>query len=147
MATASTPSSRASLLAGLRTGGVRSASQPHQVPHTAALTGSFSVPRLATTSHPSNPFPEEEEDNELAEMAAHNLTFNGHNFNGGIPMTAAVDGSVNNFQQQQQQLILRQLAAQRAAMGGTIPYAVNGDQTEMQAQMMQMEMLKYQVCN
>ena len=62
-------------------------------------------------------------------------------------MTAAVDGSVNSFQQQQQQLILRQLAAQRAAMSGNMPYAVNGDQSEMQAQMMQMEMLKYQVCN
>lgn len=151
MATTSTPSSRASLLSGLRTGGVRSASQPHQVPHSAALTGSLSVPRLTSTSHPSNPFPEEKDDNELAEMAAHSLSFNGHSynghFNGGIPMTAAVDGSVNSFQQQQQQLILRQLAAQRAAMSGNMPYAVNGDQSEMQAQMMQMEMLKYQVCN
>ena len=149
MATATTPNSRASLLAGLRTGGVRSASQPHQVPHTAALSGSFSTPRFASTSHPSNPFPEEEEEgNELADMTAHSLNFNGTNFNirQGIPMTAAADGAVHNFQQQQQQLILRQLAAQRAAMSGGIPYPVNGEQTEMQAQMMQMEMLKYQVC-
>jgi hypothetical protein len=148
MATATTPNSRASLLAGLRTGGVRSTSQPYQVPHTAALTGSFSAPRFASTSHPSNPFPEEDEDDELADIAAHSLSFNGTSFNGrqGIPMTAAADGSAHNFQQQQQQLIMRQLAAQRAAMGAGMSYPGNGDQTEMQAQMMQMEMLKYQVC-
>jgi hypothetical protein len=146
MATASTPNPRASLLSGLRTGGVRSASQP-QVPHTAAITGSFSVPRLASNSHPSTSFPEErDEEDELSDIAAHSLSFNGHNFNSRqVPLTAAADGSVNNFQQQQQQLIMRQLAAQRASMAGGMPYAANGDQTEMQAQMMQMEMLKYQV--
>lgn len=148
MATTSTPNPRASLLAGLRTGGVRSASQPHQVPHTAAPAGTFNVPRFASVSHPSNPFPEEEEDDDqLADMATQSLGFNGNNFNGrqGIPMTAgAADSTVNKFQQQQQQLMLRQLAAQRAAMGGGMPYSVNGDQAEMQAQMMQMEMLKYQ---
>ncbi|KAF8520114.1 hypothetical protein JB92DRAFT_3082178 [Gautieria morchelliformis] len=143
MATASTPNPRASLLAGLRTGGVRSASQP-QVPHTAAITGSFSVPRISN-SHPSNSFPEEEEEDELSDIAAHSLSFNGHNFNSRqVPLTAAADGSVNNFQQQQQQLIMRQLAVQRASMSGGMPYATNADQTEMQAQMMQMEMLKYQ---
>lgn len=147
MAAATTPNSRASLLAGLRTGGVRSTSQPHQAPHTAALTGSFSLPRFTSTAHQSTPFPEEDEDDDLADMAAHSLSFNGTNYNGrqGIPMTAAADGSAHNFQQQQQQLIMRQLAAQRAAMGGGMSYPVNGDQTEMQAQMMQMEMLKYQV--
>ncbi|KAF8592518.1 hypothetical protein K439DRAFT_1610304 [Ramaria rubella] len=146
MATASTPNHRASLLSGLRTGGVRSASQP-QVPHTAAPTGSFNTPRFASVSHPSNSFPEEDdEDTQLADMVNHNLNLSNFNARQGIPMTASVaDGAVNKFQQQQQkQLILRQLAAQRAALNGGMSYAVNGDQAEMQAQMMQMEMLKYQ---
>ena len=52
--------SRASLLSGLRTGGVRSASQPSIVPHTAAIGGSFNVPRFASFSQQH--FPEEDDD-------------------------------------------------------------------------------------
>lgn len=144
MATATTPNPRASLLAGLRTGGVRSASQPHHIPHTAAPGGSFNVPRFASASHPSNQFPEEDDENDqIMELAPH-PSGNMHGRQ-GIPMTAsAADGAINKFQEQQQQLMLRQLAAQRAAIGGGIPYP-DGDHAEMQAQMMQMEMLKYQV--
>ncbi|KAF8528887.1 hypothetical protein BU17DRAFT_36758 [Hysterangium stoloniferum] len=146
MATSSTPNNRASLLSGLRTGGVRSASQPHQVPHTAAPAGTFNVPRFPSANHPSNQFPEEdEEDDQLANMAAQSLNFNGY-LRHGIPMTAgAVDNSVNMFhqQQQQQQFLARQYAAQRAAIGNGGIYQT-GDQHEMQTQMMQMELLKYQ---
>ena len=47
MAASPAPNSRASLLAGLRTGGVRSVSGP--VPHTASPAGTFNVPRYAPT--------------------------------------------------------------------------------------------------
>jgi len=146
MAAPSAPSNRASLLAGLRTGGVRSASQPLQVPHTAAPTGSFNIPRFASATHSSNHFLEEnEDDDQLAELAAQNLTFQHNHRQSTIPMTAsAADGTMNMFQQQQQQLLLRQLAVQRAAMGAGAMYTGQDEQAEMQAQMMQMELLKFQ---
>ncbi|KIJ56511.1 hypothetical protein M422DRAFT_40137 [Sphaerobolus stellatus SS14] len=141
MATPSAPSNRASLLAGLRTGGVRSVSQPHQLPHTAAPTGSFHIPRYVSANHSANYFPEEDdEDDELAELAAQNLNIHHNPRHGGIPMTAGAADGAMMYQQQQQQLLLRQFAAQRAATGsGMYP-----DQAEMQAQMMQMELLKFQ---
>ncbi|KAF5363902.1 hypothetical protein D9756_000863 [Leucocoprinus leucothites] len=90
----STQYNRASLLNGLRTGGVRSASA--NIPHTAAPGATtFNVSRYPAQSHPTNIFPEEEED-QLAEMPQH--VFNNRNF----PMTAAVDGK-NHFSQQQAQ--------------------------------------------
>lgn len=140
MANPSAPSNRAFLLAGLRTGGVRSVSQPLQAPHTAAPTGSFNIPRFASASHPSNPFPEEDEDvDQLAEMAGQTLNFNYNARNAGIPMTAGItDGVMGAYQQQ---LLLQQLAAQRAFNG---VYSLRGEQSEMQSQMMQMELLKYQ---
>lgn len=141
MANPSAPSNRAFLLAGLRTGGVRSVSQPLQAPHTAAPTGSFNIPRFASASHPSNSFPEEDEDvDQLAEMAGQTLNFNHNARNAGIPMTAGIaDGVMGAYQQQ---LLLQQLAAQRAFNG---VYSLRGEQSEMQSQMMQMELLKYQV--
>lgn len=140
MANPSAPSNRAFLLAGLRTGGVRSVSQPLQVPHTAAPAGSFNVPRFASASHPSNPFPEEDEDvDQLAEMAGQTLNFNPNVRNAGVPMTAGItDGLMSTYQQQ---LLLRQLAAQRAFNG---VYSLSEEQSEMQSQMMQMELLRYQ---
>jgi hypothetical protein len=49
------PTTRASLLAGLRTGGVRSASSPlANIPHTAAPSGSFNIPRSSSTDFPSS---------------------------------------------------------------------------------------------
>ncbi|KAJ6539151.1 hypothetical protein B0H19DRAFT_1177379 [Mycena capillaripes] len=95
MATAS-PNPRASLLSGLRTGGVRSSSA--SVPHTAAPGGSFNVPRFASQLHTSI-FPEEDDD-QIVDVPAQNVFTNhqGHR----IPMTAAVDGPDNRFTQQQQ---------------------------------------------
>lgn len=143
----SAPSSRASLLAGLRTGGVRSASQP-AVPQTAAPGGSFNVPRLASFS--GQHIPEDEAD-ELADMVSHNL-----HLNGGRrmmqPMTAsAADGMGNRFQMQQQQAVLLQMAAQRAALNGIPLGGMNGmgvdpvqAQAQLQMQVMQMEIMKLQ---
>ncbi|KAF7320245.1 hypothetical protein MKEN_00809100 [Mycena kentingensis (nom. inval.)] len=70
---------RASLLAGLRTGGVRSA-----VPHTAAPGGAFNIPRIGL---------------QPAEDDAQYLQFPHQANNRPIPQTAAVDGGF--FQQQQ----------------------------------------------
>jgi len=95
MATAS-PNSRASLLSGLRTGGVRSTSAT--VPHTAAPGGSFNIPRFASQLH-SSVFPEEEDD-QILEVPAQTV-FANHQAS-RMPMTAAVDGPDNRFTQQQQ---------------------------------------------
>ncbi|KAF7355141.1 hypothetical protein MSAN_01429800 [Mycena sanguinolenta] len=94
MATAS-PNSRASLLSGLRTGGVRSTSAT--VPHTAAPGGSFNVPRFASQLH-SSVFPEEDDD-QIVDVPDQPVFANrqGHR----VPMTAAVDGPDNRFAQQQ----------------------------------------------
>ena len=60
MAATPAPNPRASLLAGLRTGGVRSSSGP--VPHTAAPAGTFNIPRIVTPNQEDNYYPPEEED-------------------------------------------------------------------------------------
>ncbi|KAL4241278.1 hypothetical protein ABKN59_000224 [Abortiporus biennis] len=98
MATTSAPNPRASLLAGLRTGGVRSASG--NVPHTAAPGATFNVPRYAPTNNDS--YYLQEEQDELADMMAQNLYIKQtSNRMQQAPMTAAVDGTANRFAHQQ----------------------------------------------
>jgi len=137
--------SRASLLAGLRTGGVRSATQP-TVPQTAAPGGSFNVPRFA--SYSAQHIPEEEAD-ELADMVSHTMHLNGSRRMHQPVTASAADGVGNRFQQQQQAALLRQFAVQRAAMNGMSVGAMGVDpqlqaQAQLQMQVMQMEMLKLQ---
>ena len=123
---------RASLLDGLRTGGVRSASNPMaNVPHTAAPGGSFNISRHVSTGY-IDPIVREEED-ELADMVTQNLYINGSQHRYQQPMTAAVDGATNRFAQQQ-------------LMGVSGGYM--DPQAQMQAlqlQMMQMEIARLQV--
>lgn len=95
--TTASPNPRASLLSGLRTGGVRSTSS--SVPHTAAPGGSFNVPRFASQLH-SSVFPEEDDDQNAA-VPSQNV-FANHSAP-RMPMTAAVDGPDNRFTHQQQQ--------------------------------------------
>jgi hypothetical protein len=137
MSTAPAPNPRASLLAGLRTGGVRSVSAT--VPHTAAPTGSFSVPRFPPQQHPS--YYSDEEDDQLADMPAQAL-FAPQN-NTRMPMTAAVDGSANRFAHQQ--------TAQRGMNPNSVPFSpgFNPNQNQMvdptfQMQMMQLELMRIQ---
>ena len=99
MAATPAPNPRASLLAGLRTGGVRSASGP--VPHTAAPAGTFNIPRIVTPNQKDNYYPPEEED-ELSNMMSQNLYIQNARSR-QAPVTAAVDGIPNRFLQQQQQ--------------------------------------------
>ncbi|GJE84616.1 hypothetical protein PsYK624_006920 [Phanerochaete sordida] len=136
MATTPAPNNRAALLAGLRTGGVRSVSGPvGNVPHTAAPAGTFNIPRYSPPVH-GGAFPEEED--EFADLVSQNLY--SHNNMSHMqqqqqqhPMTAAVDGAVNRFAQQQLM----------GANGG----AYMDPQVQMQAlqlQMMQMEIARLQ---
>jgi hypothetical protein len=137
MATAPTP--RASLLAGLRTGGVRSAST--SIPHTAAPTGSFNIPRFASQHQPPA-FLEEDEDH-LAEMPSQSMFTTHHSGNRTLPMTAAVDGPNNRFAQQM---------GQRGLNPNSVPFSpaafnanVIGQQNNVQNQALQMQMLQLEV--
>ena len=130
--TTANSNNRASLLAGLRTGGVRSSSA--NVPHTAAPAGSFNIPRF-TSQHSTNIFPEEEEEDQLAEMPQQNM-FIPRN----APMTAAVDGPNNRFSHQQ---------APRGMNPNSIPFSPGFapnmmPQAQMQIQMLQFEMMRIQ---
>ena len=134
MATTPAPNNRAALLAGLRTGGVRSASGPvGNVPHTAAPAGTFNIPRY---SSPVQAATFHEEDDELADLVSQQMYLQQNNMNHmQHPMTAAVDGAANRFAQQQM-----------LNMNGG---AYMDPQVQMQAlqlQMMQMEIARLQVC-
>jgi len=130
--TTANPNNRASLLAGLRTGGVRSSSL--NVPHTAAPSGSFNVSRYQHQHHhPTNVFPEEEED-QLAEIPQQSV------YNRNIPMTAAVDGPNNRFANHQ---------ATRGMNPNSMPFSPGFTpnmmaQPQMQMQMLQLEMMRIQ---
>lgn len=143
-----TPSNnRASLLAGLRTGGVRSAST--HIPHTAAPGGSFNIQRFASQHHHQSVFPEEDEDDFIADMPPQEVYVNKHfSPNRQMPVTAAVDGPNNRFSQHQQ----------RGMNPNSVPFtpsfsnnnmnmmgqAANMQTQAFQMQMMQMEMLRLQ---
>jgi len=118
---------RASLLAGLRTGGVRSSS----VPHTAA-SPSFNIPFPQT--FPTYSLSEEDEDDQLLEIPQRHV-YNPRSF----PVTAAVDGPGNRFVSQQ----AVPLGLNPLSMPFTSAHAMSNRQ--IQLQMMQIEMMKLQV--
>lgn len=138
--TTANSTNRASLLAGLRTGGVRSTPAVPVLPHTAAPSGSFNVPRFPP-QHNASFFPEEDEDDFVQELP-HQNTFNNRN----LPMTAAVDGPNNRFSHQQ---------ASRGMNPNSVPFspAFNPNvmppqaqaQAQAQAQVMQMQMLQLEM--
>ncbi|KAJ7786090.1 hypothetical protein B0H16DRAFT_1876178 [Mycena metata] len=109
---------RASLLSGLRTGGVRSTS----IPHTAAPGGTFNIPHIA--------FPED-----APRQYAQNLFVN-HGANRTMPMTAAVDGPNNRFMQQQRDV--------NTNMGSFSP-AFGAQPNHVQAQALQMQMMQLEI--
>ncbi|KAF8665662.1 hypothetical protein AX16_000115 [Volvariella volvacea WC 439] len=147
MTTAPAPNHRASLLAGLRTGGVRSSSA--NLPHTAAPGATFSLPRFPSQQYPPH-FPEEDED-QLSDMPAPNPFVN-HSQGRPVPMTAAVDGPSNRFAQQQAQ-------GQRGMNPNSIPFSpayppniisqsaqaqAQAQNQAFQMQMMQLELMRIQ---
>ncbi|KAJ7783553.1 hypothetical protein DFH07DRAFT_788190 [Mycena maculata] len=117
---------RASLLSGLRTGGVRSSS----IPHTAAPGGTFNIPRVALNQ--SSIFPEE--DTEQAQFAQN--VFAQRGVNRAMPMTAAVDGPNNRFMQQQQDV--------NPNIGSFSP-AFAAQPNHVQAQALQMQMMQLEI--
>jgi hypothetical protein len=122
---------RASLLSGLRTGGVRASPGP-VMPQTAALGGSFQPPRFAATHHQSTPFDDSQNDmNSFAGMRY------------SAPMTAALDGRAPRFQQQQQQQMQFMQQAQLAAMTG-MPGMLNSVDPA-QAQLLHLQLMQAMV--
>ena len=119
----STHNSRASLLAGLRTGGVRSAAQP-----------AFSLPHFPSQNQPSL-YPDEDD---LPPFVDSNPR----------PLTAAVDGSNNRFAHQQ---VHSALNPNSAPFSPTLfsQNALPQNQLQNQAfqrQLLQLEMMRIQVC-
>lgn len=121
-------SNRASLLSGLRTGGVRSASN---IPHTAAPGGSFNISRIPSHLQ-SSVFPEEDAD----EAQYAQTMFVNHGVNRTMPMTAAVDGPNNRFMQHQRDV--------NPNMGSFSP-AFAAQPNHIQAQALQMQMMQLEI--
>ncbi|KAG8747927.1 hypothetical protein FRC10_010546 [Ceratobasidium sp. 414] len=134
---------RASLLANLRTGGVRSASGVN-VPHTAAPGGSFQIPRFASQAHGYGNGAIYEDDEDLLAAQMQQMAFGGNSAMGprgmmnGAPMTASL-ADPNRFQQQQQQLMMMQMLQNQGAMGGGFNGALGGLNAEQQALQLQLQ--------
>ncbi|KAH9853734.1 hypothetical protein C2E23DRAFT_884402 [Lenzites betulinus] len=139
MAATPAPNPRASLLAGLRTGGVRSASGP--VPHTAAPSGTFNIPRIIAPNQEDNFYPPEEDD-ELSNMMHQNMYIQSGRAR-QAPLTAAVDGIPNRFQQQQQQHSMNMNGGSQYNQLMSPAMAQNQLQ-QVQLQLMQMELARMQ---
>ncbi|KAJ3810509.1 hypothetical protein F5876DRAFT_65542 [Lentinula aff. lateritia] len=139
MTTAPTSNSRASLLSGLRTGGVRSSSA--SIPHTAAPGGTFNIPRIV--SHASSAQFVNEEPEYLPEMTSHNIYANNHYGGNRIPLTAAVDGPNNTFSQHQRGMNPNVTPFSPSFNTNAMSQA-NQAQQALQMQMMQLEILKIQ---
>jgi hypothetical protein len=121
---------RASLLSGLRTGGVRTG--PANMPQTAAIGGSFQPPRFVSTHNQSTPF--DDVPNDMNSFAGMRYS---------APMTAALDGRAPRFQQQQQQQMQIMQQAQMAAMAGMqgMQGMINSVDPA-QAQLLQMQLMQ-----
>ncbi|KAG8795142.1 hypothetical protein FRC12_017644 [Ceratobasidium sp. 428] len=134
---------RASLLANLRTGGVRSVSGAN-VPHTAAPGGSFQIPRFASHTHGYGNGAIYEDDEDVLAAQMQQMAFNGNGamgprgmMNGGAPMTASL-ADPNRFQQQQQ-LMMMQMLQNQGAMGGGFNGSLGGLNAEQQALQLQLQ--------
>jgi hypothetical protein len=140
---AASPNPRASLLSGLRTGGVRSTSAT--VPHTAAPGGSFNVPRFASQLH-SSVFPEEDDD-QIVDVPGQTIFASRQVPR--APMTAAVDGPDNRFTQQQQRGMNPNVAPFTPSFLPHQPVqpvqpVQSANANALQMQMMQIEIMKMQ---
>jgi hypothetical protein len=122
---------RASLLSGLRTGGVRSASGP-MMPHTAAPGGSFNIPRFASASHPPAIYEDASDGPDFGGQALH---YSGFNHYGG-PMTAGFNDRAPRFQQQQ---VMQQQQQEQFFRQAQFAMGINPVD---QAQLLQMQMMQ-----
>lgn len=134
---------RASLLAGLRTGGVRSSSATMPAPHTAAASANFSIPRYPSQQY----YYEDEEEDQFYDLP-NTAAFNNYAGARAHPVTAAVDGPDNRFHQQQRGL--NPHSAPFNPSFNSRNAQVQQQQSDHQAQqafqmqMMQLELLKMQ---
>lgn len=138
------PNPRASLLSGLRTGGVRSTSGPMgNYPHTAAPGGAFNVPRFSSTNQHQHTFTEEDED-QVYDMPSQNHFMNSSS--AGRPVTAAVDGPNNRFSQHQSRMNANSPAFVPGFNSAVqTPSSQSQTQAMQEMQMLQMELLRLQV--
>jgi len=143
MASAPAPTHRASLLSGLRTGGVR----PNPitgVPHTAAPGVSFNIPsRFTSTTYNQQSFGEE--DDQLSDMLSQSMYINPQQRVYQPPITAAVDGGANRFAHQQGHFtggMMSGIPHSNPAVGNT---QLQAQQQALQMQLMQLELIRMQV--
>jgi hypothetical protein len=134
------PNPRASLLSGLRTGGVRSASAspPNSLPHSAAPGASFNLTVTPSPELPNDTLPH------VSDMPS-SMHFSPATVERHIPNTAAVDGHNGLF------------AHQQTANGrGMNPYCapfspafyqspLPSPQLQLQAQALQMQMMQLEI--
>ena len=143
MASSAPPSHRASLLSSLRTGGVRSASMG--VPHTAAAGASFDISRFSAGSYNQQSY--REEDDQLSDLLSQNMYINPQQRTYQLPNTAAVDGGVNMFAQQQAHFtngLTPGMPSPNSALGSA-PLHAHAQQQALQIQLMQLELIRMQV--
>jgi hypothetical protein len=139
MASAPPPTHRASLLAGLRTGGVRSAT----VPHTAAPGASFNIPsRFSSANYNQQSI--SEEDDQLSDLLSQNMYINAQPRVYQPPNTAAVDGSASRFSQQQGHFTGGWLS-EFAHSNTAAQLQVQAQQKALQMQLVQLELMRMQV--
>ncbi|KDQ29129.1 hypothetical protein PLEOSDRAFT_1089015 [Pleurotus ostreatus PC15] len=145
MSTAQAPNSRASLLAGLRTGGVRSTSA--SLPQTAGPTAtSFNVnPRYVSQRHQAI-FPEEEEYADPHDYQQNiYANYHGSGLARNVPITAAVDGPGNRFATQQNgSMSFNQMPMTPSVNPNPMSQPAYMHQQALQMQMMQLEMMRIQ---
>ncbi|KAG6855054.1 hypothetical protein C0991_005983 [Blastosporella zonata] len=137
MTAAPQPNHRASLLSGLRTGGVRSTSA--SIPHSAAPGATFNVSRF-----PSHQYLPADEEHHLPDTPSLNPFVTRQ-----MPMTAAVDGPNHRFASQQM--------GPRGLNPNSVPFSpanfnpnMQSPQVQSQAlhmQMIQLEILRIQACS
>ncbi|KAI6034285.1 hypothetical protein BKA83DRAFT_670563 [Pisolithus microcarpus] len=149
MATAHHTSHRASLLNGLRTGGVRATSM--SAPHTAAPGASFNIPRFVSTSFQQSPFDDEDLD-QVGELSTQHLRIpNSNGLSGAGSFTRALDSSNNGF-------VRQRVASQKGLNPNSVPFSpaysqevqqpVSSADAQLHAyqqmQLMQLEILRLQ---
>ncbi|KAF8271788.1 hypothetical protein EI94DRAFT_1567735 [Lactarius quietus] len=138
------PSHRASLLSSLRTGGVRSAPMV-SVPHSAAPGASFNIPsRFSAGTYNQQSLMEE--DDQLSDLLSQNMYINPQQRNYQLPNTAAVDGSVNMFAQQQAHFtngLTPGMSSPNSSLGSS-PLQAHAQQQALQIQLMQLELMRMQ---
>ncbi|KAI6134909.1 hypothetical protein EV401DRAFT_2052444 [Pisolithus croceorrhizus] len=133
MATAHHTSHRASLLNGLRTGGVRSTSM--SAPHTAAPGASFNIPRFVSSSFQQPAFDDEDLDQVGELFTQHLHIHNSNGLAGAGSFSRALDGSNNGF-------VRQRVASQKGLNPNSVPFSPAYSQEQMQ--LMQLEILRLQ---